>query len=104
MKVFTRNTEGDHFVCCSAYWKCTIFYWKCQNWICIRKEYVCDGKDDCGDSSDERNCCKLFFMTVVYVDRKPESYGTTYLQTPMIGSGAPAQMTIPHLLRNQIFQ
>ena len=45
-----------------------------------------------------------FFMTMVYVDRKPESYGTTYLQTPMIGSSAPAQMITPHLLRNQIFQ
>ena len=39
-----------------------------------------------------------------WLDRKPQSYGTTYLQTPVIGSGAPVQMTISHLLRNQIFQ
>ena len=30
----------------------------------------------------------------------PQSYWTAYLQTPMIGSGAPAQMDISHLLRN----
>ena len=38
------------------------------------------------------------------MDRKPQSYWTTYLQTPMIGSGAPALMAIAHLLRNQIIQ
>ena len=60
MKVFTRNTEGDHFLCCSADWKCPSFHWKCLNGICIHKDYVCDG-------SDERNCGKLVFMTVVLV-------------------------------------
>jgi len=35
-------------------------------------------------------------------DGKPQSYWTTYLQTPNIGSGAPAQIAISHLLRNQI--
>ena len=35
-------------------------------------------------------------------DGKPQSYWTTYLQTPLIGSDAPAQMVILHLLRNQI--
>ena len=67
MKVFTRNTEGDHFVCCSADWKCSRFHWKCQNGICIDKDYVCNDVDDCGDGSDERNCDKLVFMTVVMV-------------------------------------
>ena len=67
MKVFTRNTEGDHFVCCSADWKCSRFHWKCQNGICIDKDYVCNDVDDCGDGSDERNCGKLVFMTVVMV-------------------------------------
>ena len=38
------------------------------------------------------------------MDRKPQSYWTTYLQTPMIGSGAPALRAISHLLRNQIIQ
>ena len=65
MKVFTRNTEGDHFVCCSAGWKCSRSYWKCLNGKCILDRYVCDGVDDCGDSSDERNCGKLVIMTVV---------------------------------------
>ena len=32
------------------------------------------------------------------LDRKPQSYWTTYLQTPMIGSGAPVLKAIAHLL------
>ena len=67
MKVFTRNTEGDHFVCCSADWECAFYQWKCSNGKCINKDYVCDGADNCGDGSDESNCGKLVFMTVVVV-------------------------------------
>ena len=67
MKVFTHNTEGDHFVCCSAAWKCSRSYWQCPNEKCIPKLSVCDGEDHCGDGSDERNCGKLVFMTVVLV-------------------------------------
>ena len=67
MKVFTRNTEGDHFVCCSADWKCSSFQWKCTDGKCIRKSYVCNSIAECGDGSDERNCRKLVFITVVVV-------------------------------------
>ena len=35
---------------------------------------------------------------------KPQTYWTTYLQTPVIVSGAPAQMNMSHLLRNEIVQ
>ena len=66
MKVFARNIESDHFVC-SAEWKCPRYYWKCQNQKCLPEEYVCEGSNDCGDGSDERNCGKLVFMTVVLV-------------------------------------
>ena len=65
MKVFTRNIEDDQFVCCSVEWKCPESYWKCANGICIVNVTVCDGQDHCGDGSDERNCRKLVFMTVV---------------------------------------
>ena len=34
---------------------------------------------------------KLIIFLSKWLDRKPQSYWTTYLQTPMIGSGAPAQ-------------
>ena len=67
MKVFTRNTEGNHFVCCSVDWKCSSFQWKCANGKCINQNYVCNGAYDCGDGSDERNCRKLVFITVVMV-------------------------------------
>ena len=67
MKVFTRNTEGDHIVCCSADWKCASFQWKCPEDICIPNHFVCDNSADCGDGSDERNCSKFVFMTLVLV-------------------------------------
>ena len=47
---------------------------------------------------------KLIIFLSKWLDRKPQSYWTTYLLTHMIGSDAPAQMAISHLLRNQIVQ
>ena len=35
---------------------CKDHEFKCSNEYCIEKGYVCDGDDDCGDSSDEKNC------------------------------------------------
>ena len=67
MKVFTRNTEGDQFVCCSVKWKCSKYHWQCPNGTCIPKFFVCDRRDNCGDGSDEKNCGKLVIMTVVVV-------------------------------------
>ena len=67
MKVFTGNTEGDHFVCCSADWKCSSFQWKCPEGKCISKQSVCNGFAECDNGSDENKCGKLVFMTVVVV-------------------------------------
>ena len=67
LKVFTRNTEGDHFVCCSADWKCGRPFWKCPDEKCFPKDFVCNGFSDCGDGSDERNCGKFVFGSGVVV-------------------------------------
>ena len=67
MKVFTRNTEGDHFVCCSDEWECSRSYWKCPTGMCVPRKYVCDGEDDCYGRSEEENCRKFVIITVVLV-------------------------------------
>ena len=38
---------------------CHTWQFQCDNGMCTEKDYICDGIDDCGDFSDEHNCCKL---------------------------------------------
>ena len=62
-----KECEGAYFFCCSPEKGCTASEWMCKTRNCISKDDVCNGYDDCGDSSDERNCGKLVIMTVVLV-------------------------------------
>ena len=38
---------------------CTDAEFRCGNLKCIPLAYTCDGEDDCGDESDEMDCCKF---------------------------------------------
>ena len=31
----------------------------CENGVCVAAAAVCNGIDDCGDRSDEKNCCEF---------------------------------------------
>lgn len=36
--------------------KCNETFYQCKNGKCIPEHLLCDNNNDCGDSSDERNC------------------------------------------------
>ena len=37
----------------------------CDNGQCVRESDICNGRDDCGDNSDETNCCTLIFLSYI---------------------------------------
>ena len=39
----------------------------CINARCVKKSRVCDGKDNCGDLSDELDCCKFSHHNVCVI-------------------------------------
>ena len=45
--------------------KCSPTEFQCKNERCVSKEFVCDLEDDCGDLSDEQDCCKFLQFTRV---------------------------------------
>ena len=49
---------------------CPETHFKCNNHYCIPAENVCDFKNNCGDNSDEEECCKYkkvyFFTCLLY--------------------------------------
>ena len=38
---------------------CQTWQFQCNNSMCTERDQICDGFDNCGDFSDEHNCCKL---------------------------------------------
>ena len=52
---------------------CYTWEFQCNNGMCIARDKRCDGLYDCGDFSDEHNCCKLkhFVIESIFPSCKP---------------------------------
>lgn len=56
---------------------CMANQFQCHNGYCIDEQLYCDGENDCGDSSDEKNCahhlCKFGLCSQICVESKNAS-------------------------------
>ena len=56
MSVITASSQSADSDCRSS-------AFTCDNGRCVAESDECDGNNDCGDNSDEQNCCMCVAIT-----------------------------------------
>ena len=66
MKMVLSMHQFSIFLCSQSplAQSCTGYQWQCYNDKCIPSSYRCDGDNDCGDNSDETDCCKFQYSAI----------------------------------------